>query len=243
MIEETLTSIKEYFLHWHNDEENYEENHLKTNLLTKTTTPDKDYPITSAAVQIALDNQKTEITDKLDSMDQMAQGGTVDYTTAYNSKTKGFHTMVSGNKQPGFMSWEDKVQLKGLGMWKQITSSTSKSGLNGSMTMYVNPGIRLVYFNFTQENFSSLSGRKNFEWRKNVTYTTLLRKLSPKHTIWGATNQPNIVMGIDTYGKFYLRSTDTIAGAVDINGSLMWYYGGDDIYNNIKTEQQEEEPE
>lgn len=252
-IEETLTGIKTYFLNWHRD--NYNTLHPSISNQVTDQLPDKERAVTSGAVyncakgiKTDLNSYKNTVNGQISNLDtkinnvesniKTASYGTLphilsEYETYHDSDSRGYNWPdLPSNARNGFMTAKEKMDLYYYGRWFEITGKQIASEIKTTkhMTMWVNLGLRLVYFNFSYKNCPWLKkAYKDFGYKEWYTYPAestnqVWLSVRPISHVWAPTNNPNIVIGVTADGGFYIRSRNVVKKNTTIHGSLMWYY-------------------
>ena len=257
----TLQDIKDYFKDWHTN--NYEILHKKTDQLTdqepiglqpiQSNTVYKKFQSLTAndikdATRGAPNNQSVQTT--LDSFDsrinnvnnklRVASYGTLPDVVGnaqryYDPDGRGFNFPALSGDYDGFITAKEKADIYYYGKWYELTGT--QAGFDKKhrdhITMWVNIGLRLVYFHFGYTNCPWLKNSTEymavpFTDKESVGWNTV-----PIHHIWAPTNANNIRMGMTKDGEFYLRSNTTISGTRSINGSMMWFYRDGPVSSKI----------
>ena len=245
-IIDTLTTIKDYFISWHDKyydalhEDTIEDLTQEINARENADTNinNKIDNLTASQVRDTKRNQTVQTT--LDNyVKTYADAGTRTLKTDYeihptgeNGSPRGFYNVMS-KQQDGLMSWQDKAVLKYTGEWLELTHDNWAS-IHKDFQIWVNTTLRLVYFHFQL---------KDCTWLKNDTtnFTThgCSSELSwfhvrPIKTIWAPTNHVGVQFGVANDGVFYLRSDRKIAKAT-FSGSTFWFYRDSNMYDKLRT--------
>lgn len=179
-ITDKLTTIKDYFLDWH--ERYYNALHKKTiedleaetenriagdnDLLRRITYPNflaaqaKD-DTRNQTVQTTLDNFNTKLNTN-------AAIGTINGLAYAQNDIRGFNPSLTGTKQNGLMTWKDKAEITALGTWYECVHRNAKTKdyqhiynsvpcWNYSKKQYcvlwINPALRICYLKFSYADF------------------------------------------------------------------------------------------
>ncbi|MBR3208639.1 MAG: hypothetical protein IKF82_00065 [Bacilli bacterium] len=165
-IKNTITSIKQYFLKWH--QENYANIH-EAFPGTLSSWGNDNYDLDKLV-------QKQAILDRINQLDNKIQTnlGNENYTYP-NAKFKttqtydisdplkvGFDFMVNPDQcKDGLMTWQDKMDLNYVKRWKKFEGRNISQGQDRSpyadyLTIWVNPTLRMVHCYINTEQFKEL---------------------------------------------------------------------------------------
>lgn len=246
-ITDVLAEIKNYFFNWHTN--NYVTLHTKETNQVTNQAPDKDYLVHSGAIKAADDAIRTDFTNADTNLQNQITSNknnintingklrTASYGTMpdvveqsrkyYDSDTIGFNFPgLTSAAHDGFLTPKEKLDIYYFGKWYELTGAAAgfDSKHASHVTVWVNIGLRLVYFYFSY---------KDCPWLKNETeYFTVpltdkndpMWQILPVRSVWAPTNVDNVRMGWTNNGEFYLRSDTKITNKKSIYASMMWFY-------------------
>ena len=264
-ITDTLSNIKDFFFSWH--KERYADIHTKETNKVDNDLTKRDYLTTNGAVYDALTQQASSFQSTLDDYNNRinAINSRVDsvgdnikvakswsnypnvleeYDTYWDDDTRGFNWPdLDSDAHNGFITPKEKANLYYSTKWYEITGKAigGETGVTKHMTMWVNLGLRLVYFNFTYKNCPWLkreyANDKSKYWF-SYPYSTnneVFYQVRPIKSIYAPTSYHNVYMSVRSNGQFFLYSTEPITKNIDIVGSLMWFYRDSAVSNKIGT--------
>jgi hypothetical protein len=250
-IIDTLTTIKDYFMSWH--DKYYNEIHKETiddieQEINDRTAGDADllrritYPNFLAAqakdntrnqtVQTTLDQYNTKL-------NTYAKAGKRDLIKDYyehpegeGGYARGFYHKIYG-RENGLMTWQDKAVLKYTGEWLEYTHDDWPS-LHDALTIWVNPTLRIVYCYFYKKDCTWLkSDTSNFSTH-GCSSDTAWWHVRPIRAIWAPTNLHGVYFGVGSDGVLHVRSDRKIAKHT-LYGSAFWFYRDSNMYDKLRT--------
>lgn len=226
-ITDKLTTIKDYFLDWH--ERYYNALHKKTieDLETETENRiqgdenlqnniDRIFPTSSDNI-INQNKTNERVTTTLNRLDRPASIGNLSWN--YDGDGRGTYINVGGPRENGYMTWTDKARLISMGQWYQITGR----GVTKYMTFWFNPALRLCQLNFVYDGCKLLKNSNSYVYTPNDPMWYEMRPLAVTGTWCSGGGSNPIFMYVNSVGKFGLYSA-TKHSSANIHGSVMWFY-------------------
>ena len=268
-ITNTLTAIKDYFIDWHTQnyrilhetplnaisDNAADDNKLVTNKAVRDKVNNATMDVANAKISVGGRTKTVQTTlNDFDSRLGDIEQNTVrktdlayyseplnDIYNSYDTDYRGFKLTLRDKTKckNGLLTWQEKMNLKYMGEWKQFDGSEIGSNKTTGMRLYINPGLRLVFFHFGYTNCPYLykeykaSQSKNYSHAPANSSDELFYLVRPITNIWGATNWADITMGVENNGDFHLRSKNPVTDKITIGGSLMWFYGDDTVSSKI----------
>ena len=235
----TLVSIKDYFINWHNT--NYEILHQRTstdidNRISQLTANDIKTTTNAAAsnsVQQALNNLNKNLTDGLKTKAANTYASNEKVTYKFDTGADGRGASLYGqNPTGGLMSWQDKVRLDALGTWYQIADNNKNS--KDYLTIWFNPILRLCQMSYHHENCTRLKNQKKYEITNNSSLSWYrVRPLQYTSCMCAGTaggTEP-VFFYVRSSGNIGIVSTDYHSN-IDLKANLLWFYRDGNITND-----------
>ena len=250
-IIDTLTTIKDYFMHWH--EKYYNQIHKETiddlndeienridgdaNLLNKITYPNflasqvRDTtrnPPDGQSVQTTLDQYGNKLNTYANAGTRTLKSDSTVHPDGADHR--GFYHEMSDN-QNGLMTWQDKAVLRYTGEWIELTHDDWPS-IHGALKIWVNPTLRIVYCNFDYPNCTWLKNDKYNVSTYGASKNTAWFHIRPISSIWVPTNVVGVQFAVGSDACLYLRSDRTIAKG-HFFASTFWFYRDNNMYQKL----------
>lgn len=176
-ITDKLTTIKDYFLDWHeryytalhkktiDDLEAEKNNRIAGDEANKTLINSK-FPVPDTQVTDTAKNQNLKLT--IQELRTKAAIGNINGISSAQNDVRGVNPSITGTKQDGLMSWKDKAELTALGTWYECVHSNAKTKdyqhvfnsvpcwdkkKNKYCVLWVNPALRMCYLKFAYADF------------------------------------------------------------------------------------------
>lgn len=230
-ITDVISTIKDYFLNWHN--ENYNTLHSPITNQVTNQSPYKDQAVTSKAVYDYANNKFNNITTcnvKMCNNTETSLQTTLDdfnnnklnknqYASAdinYWWSNYTGSTVNCKNTQDGVMKWQEKILLQELATWHVI-----KTNLPPKCSMEVNFALGLCHLHLYAKGSSKLKNSTTWEYESDGR-DALLQFAPPAHVQVPASPEGSILR-ITPAGGFVLKSPKKYT-STSIVADVIWRY-------------------